>query len=216
MNALDESSFHASWPAKLFDRKPPYRVGALDRTERLDSNGPSDTIDRTAITRSNASGWHRYKNSLNKRKIKESTHRWYVLHVKGFLNTFYEQRLSELDADIVTIHLQQLGPTLFTEDWQYRQYISAVEILLVDTARLSWAKAIEWDQLKRNTASLPNSHATIARETDGLNPVEPVFHADLEEWHRITMLALSRELRVLLSLGSTLSSREPENKNRRS
>jgi len=111
MNALDESSFHASWPAK-----PPYRAGALDRTE------PPNTDNRTAITQNNASGWHRYKNSLNKRKIKESTHRWYVLHVKGFLNSFYEQRLSELDADIVTIHLQQLGPALFNQDWQYRQY----------------------------------------------------------------------------------------------
>jgi len=59
-----------------------------------------------------------------------------------------------------------------------------------------WAKSIEWSQLKQNTASLPNSHATIARETDGLNPVEPVFHASLEEWHRSSLLALSRELRV--------------------
>ena len=173
MNAVDESSFHT-----------------CERTTI------TDNADPTAITQSNASGWHRYKNSLIRRKIKGSIHRWYVLHAKAFLNSFYEQRLSELDADIVTIHLQQLGPALFKQDWQYKQYINAVEILLVDTAGLSWAKSIEWNQLKRNIASLPNSHATIARETDGLNPVEPVFNGNLEKWHRASLLALSCELRV--------------------
>ena len=66
MNAVDESSFHT-----------------CERTTI------TDNADPTAITQSNASGWHRYKNALTRRKVKESTHRWYVLHVKAFLSLHY-------------------------------------------------------------------------------------------------------------------------------
>ena len=173
MNAVHSSSFHA-----------------------CDHLKTKNTVDGTAITQNSASGWHRYKNSLVDRKIKESTHRWYVLHVKAFLSCFYEQQLSDLNAETVTIHLQQLGPARFRHDWQYLQYISAIEILLTDTAELHWAKTIEWEQLKKNIMSLDISHPTLARETDGSNPVDPTFNDTLNDWHKNSLLALSRELRV--------------------
>jgi hypothetical protein len=201
MNAVDNRSFHAN----IF-------------TKPHTPDGSDTSAHPTPITQNDASGWHRYKNSLTKRKIKHYFHRWYVLHVKAFLDCFPGQRLSDLDADTVTTHLQQLESTHFQHDWQLRQYISAIEILLVDTATLTWSKTIEWDQLKRNITSIPIDHPTIARETDGCNPVDPVFAASLNDGHRQSLLALCRELRVrryaikteknLLSLGSAVSARE--------
>lgn len=175
MNAVDNRSFHADSPVKA------------DRN--------ATKANPNSIALNNASGWHSYKISLTNRKIKSSVHRWYVLHVKAFLNYFTGMRLSDLNADTVNLHLQQLQPAQFQHDWQQRQYINAIEILLVDTAKLSWSGSIEWDQLKRNAASLPVNHPTIARETDGSNPVEPLFSSSLPEGHRNSLLALSRELR---------------------
>lgn len=153
-------------------------------------------VNLTSDSLNSPSGWHQYKSSLCFCEVKESAHRWYVLHVKKFLKYFNNQHLHELKPDAVSEHLQQLDPKLFREDWQHQQYIDAIEILLVHTAKLPWATNISWNQLKQAVSSIKINHPTLARETDGLKPIEPTFSADLPSCHSESLLEMSRELRT--------------------
>lgn len=153
------------------------------------------TTDRNPTWPNQASGWHRYKIDLQKAKIHDSAHRWYARHVKAFLASFNGKKLSDLSAKAVELHFKQLNPNQFPFDWQHLQYIEAIEILLTRTANLTWANDISWDECKLATYAITRKHATLARETDGINPVEPRFSGELTTPHRDSLVALSRILR---------------------
>jgi len=66
----------------------------------------------------NSSGWHKYKLALVDAHVREDLHRWYAQHIKQFLSCHAGFRISELSAEQVTLHLQQLDSLQFSEDWK--------------------------------------------------------------------------------------------------
>lgn len=156
----------------------------------------SSSIDTTYSYSRRPSGWHRYRKALLKAGVQEHLHRWYVLHVKSFLACFAGRRLTDLNSGDITDHLLSLNSLQFDSDWKHQQYIDAIHILISNTADLKWGKEVCWDDFTLAAVSLPLDHTTIARETDGINPVEPQFDRSLPESHKDSLLLLSKVLRL--------------------
>ena len=166
-------------------------------TMNFDSNDSrSSSIDTTNSYSSTPSGWHRYQKALVKAGVQEHLHRWYVIHVKTFLACFAGKRLTDLNAGDITDHFLSLNSLQFDTDWKHQQYIDAVHILISNTADLKWGNEVCWDDFTLVAISLPLDHTTIARETDGIKPVEPQFDQSLPESHKESLLLLSRVLRL--------------------
>lgn len=162
--------------------------------DTYDSRFPS--VDANKSYSSRSSGWHRYREALISAGVRDHLHRWYALHVKNFLACFAGKRISDLTAADVDEHLQKLDSLKFDSDWKHIQYIDAIQILMSSAADLAWVDDFTWDEFKLSAKSLDIDHATIARETDGSNPVEPQFSRSLPDKHRDSLLLLSSELRL--------------------
>jgi hypothetical protein len=50
-------------------------------------------------------------------------------------------------------------------DWQFRQVVDALEILLNRALALGWATGFDWAYWRSSARRLESSHATIARDT---------------------------------------------------
>ena len=165
------------------------------RNKATNNHHFSVTYDNPKATTS-ASGWHRYKLALCQTNIPENQHRWYVQHVKAFLEQHPGLRLTDMSADSVKLHLSQLSNLNFHHAWQQRQYVNAIEILLTSTAEIPWASEVPWKDLKSTLYSVDSSHSTLAREAIEGCPVEPVFSKDLPESHQASLKQLSLILRT--------------------
>jgi hypothetical protein len=75
-------------------------------------------------------------------------------------------RLKEHQASDLTDYLNALGRKSGMKDWQFRQTVEAIRILLVDMAGLDWAHSFDWDFWRESARSLQPSHPTVARDYD--------------------------------------------------
>jgi len=62
------------------------------------------------------------------------------------------------------IYLREKGRNPYLEDWQFKQMVVALKILFVEMVKTSWASGFAWDDWVVAADSLPNSHATVARD----------------------------------------------------
>ncbi|SDX71901.1 phage integrase N-terminal SAM-like domain-containing protein [Thiocapsa roseopersicina] len=92
-----------------------------------------------------------------------------------FLKDLKPTALSALSADQVTDFLQRMSARADLAEWQMRQIVDAVRLLLVDLAQVPAGKGVDWDYWWEGQRTLPPEHATIARSTamsaeDGAGP----------------------------------------------
>ena len=163
---------------------------------RSNYNTPEPPKDPDSGLRNNHSGWHRYKLALIDANVRGEFHPWYVRHVKRFLESFADQRLSDINSGQVKTHLESLDPLQFRDDWRHIQYINAVEILITDTAGIPWGTDFPWEQFKQDARSISIDHPTLARETNGIDAVEPEFSKELSASHIAVLSELARELKL--------------------
>ncbi|MCP4408751.1 MAG: integron integrase, partial [Gammaproteobacteria bacterium] len=110
--------------------------------------------------------WERYINILHHQGITEPSDRWYLLRAQAYIDAYPEARLKTHQASGLTKYLNALGRTSGLKDWQFRQAIDAIRILLVEVADLKWARAFDWDYWRESARSLQASHPTVARDYD--------------------------------------------------
>ncbi len=67
-------------------------------------------------------------------------------------------------ADDVSAYLGRAGRHRGLRDWQYRQLVDSLEVLLVDVLQLAWASRFDWDHWRDSARQLEARHPTIARE----------------------------------------------------
>ena len=96
--------------------------------------------------------------------IKPESARWYVRHAERYIKARSNARLVEHTAHDVENFLQSKGGQSRLEDWQYKQLVMSLKILFVDMVKPAWAKQFPWDEYIEHAESLPNSHATVARD----------------------------------------------------
>jgi len=93
-------------------------------------------------------------------------------------------------------HLESIDSLQFRDDWQHIQYIDAVEILINDTAGIPWGSEFPWEQYKQLARSIAIKHPTLARETNGIEIVEPEFSNELSTPHLMVLSELAREIKL--------------------
>jgi integron integrase len=112
------------------------------------------------------SRWDQYVDLLDRRRVPEKARRWYVARVEGFLKDLQPGSLGELTGDEITGYFQMVSSQGKLADWQFRQFVDAIQLLVVDLARLPVGGEIDWDYWKEAGRPLDAAHPTIARELE--------------------------------------------------
>jgi hypothetical protein len=111
------------------------------------------------------SNWDRYLDLLIRREVPAKSRQWYIRRVEDFLRDVKPTALSALTADQVTDDLRRMSARSDLADWQMRQSVDALRLLLVDLVQVPAGKGVDWDDWWEGQRTLPPEHATIARST---------------------------------------------------
>lgn len=106
------------------------------------------------------SNWDRYLDLLARKGVPENARRWYVRRVEDFLKEVRPESLSRLTEGEVTGYLQQVSSRSNLVDWQFRQLVDALQLLLVDLAQVHTGKMVDWDYWKAGGTALAPNHPT--------------------------------------------------------
>jgi hypothetical protein len=109
------------------------------------------------------SNWDRYLNLLARKGVPETMRPWYVRRVEEFLKDVRPESLSRLTEGDVTGYLQQVSSRSRLVDWQFRQVVDALQLLLVDLAQVPAGKGVDWDFWKAGGQVPAPDHPTLAR-----------------------------------------------------
>ncbi len=90
------------------------------------------------------SNWHRYHDTLVRAGVPQKYREWYVRHVQALIAAFPGKKLSDLHTKEIGQYLCSLQEQSL-EDWQLRQQVDAIRLLLVDTLQLGPAKQVDWN-----------------------------------------------------------------------
>ena len=108
--------------------------------------------------------WERYIEIIQNQGITKPFDRWYVIRAQAYIDVRPDLRLKAHQASDLTDYLNALGRKSGMKDWQFRQAVEAIRILLVDMAGLDWARAFDWEFWRESARSLQPSHPTVARD----------------------------------------------------
>jgi hypothetical protein len=108
---------------------------------------------------------------LAQERIPESARRWYLVRAQEFVAAMRPKRLGQLTADEITAFFPRHARERRLEDWQYRQMVEAVQLLLVRLGDCPGAKAVEWDFWTEVGQALPADHPT---RVGALTPAEAI------------------------------------------
>lgn len=90
--------------------------------------------------------------------------RWYVRHVEEYIKVHADLRLRRHSPRHVEQYLRDKGRHTRLRGWQFRQIIDALRILFVEMVQTPWAREFPWDDWVDAARSLPDDHATVARD----------------------------------------------------
>jgi integron integrase len=107
--------------------------------------------------------WEQYIEILKKFRIRANAIPWYRRHIEGFLSDHPEVRLRSHTAESVEKWLEQIGRNPKISDWQYRQKVDAVRILMGHFLKLPWCGSFDWAKWSAGAVALEKDHPTIAR-----------------------------------------------------
>lgn len=111
------------------------------------------------------SNWDRYLDLLAHRGVPEKFRRWYVRRVEDFLKAVRPGSLAGLSAEEVTGYLQEASSRPGLADWQVRQLVDALQLLLVDLAQVPAGRGVDWSYWKEAGRGLQADHPTIAKSS---------------------------------------------------
>jgi len=94
--------------------------------------------------------------------VPASARRWYVQRAEDFVATVRPKRLSEVSTAEITAFFPRYAREKQLNDWQFRQTVDALQLLLIDLAQSSAARAVDWDHLRESGRELQASHPTRA------------------------------------------------------
>jgi integron integrase len=110
------------------------------------------------------SRWDQYRELLVRKGVPQKAQRWYVARVEAFLKEMRPESLRELTREDITGYLQEVSSRRRLDDWQFRQLVDALQLLIVDLAQVPAGNAVDWDYWKEAVGPLEANHPTVARE----------------------------------------------------
>ena len=109
----------------------------------------SDQKIADAIPRRRENGspsrWDQYRALLLRKRIPEKAQRWYVARVEGFLKEVRPESLPALSKDQITAYFQEVSSRGELSEWQFRQMVDAIQLLIVELAGVRAGSEIDWD-----------------------------------------------------------------------
>ncbi len=102
--------------------------------------------------------WDRFVDRLSRCRITEKARHWYLTRAQDFVIWWHPRPLDEVTLQDASAYLDQLaGPGSPLKDWQVRQALGAIRLLLAEVCALGWAREFEdWDSLVTSQADTPN------------------------------------------------------------
>ncbi len=113
------------------------------------------------------SGWDRYLSVLERNRVSLKQRRWYVLRAEAFIDAVRPTRMGEVSVGQITSFLPRYAREQRLNEWQYRQTVEALQLLLVDLSQCRAATEVDWDFWKEAGRGLDGGHPTVAA---GLSP----------------------------------------------
>jgi integron integrase len=107
--------------------------------------------------------WTKYADLLKGFRISPKAIPWYRRHIERFLSDHPTTRLRSHTPETVESWLEQCGRNPHISDWQFRQKVDALRILMGHMLHMSWASGFDWDRWTSGSIALENDHPTIAR-----------------------------------------------------
>jgi len=114
-------------------------------------------------TMSESQFWDKFISKTASYNIKPESARWYVRHAEAYIKTFPDKRLLSHTAPDLASYLDEKGRNINISDWQFRQIVTALEILFSMIA-VNWHKTFPWEKYRIDSYSSPVYHATTAKE----------------------------------------------------
>ena len=111
----------------------------------------------------NPSGWDRYLSVLERNRIPVNQRRWYVLRAEAFIDAVRPTRMGEVSVGQITAFFPRYAREQGLNEWQYRQAMDTVQLLLVDLAQSKASREIDWDVVEEAGRALDAGHPTFAR-----------------------------------------------------
>jgi len=108
--------------------------------------------------------WDNYIDKTKCYGVSANAARWYVKQVEVYIKTHSSLRLAQHTDKEMEEYLQDLGRNNRIDDWQFKQAVDALKILFVDVICSPWSDKFPWEYWKESATSLPNTHATVARD----------------------------------------------------
>jgi len=110
------------------------------------------------------SRWQQYIHLLSLRKVPIEAQRYYVQHVEDLIRESEQTPLLNLRREVVEAFLRQRANNPRLEDWQVRQCVDAIRLLLEALAHAPVADEIDWSAWRYGSKALDSDHATLAAE----------------------------------------------------
>ena len=115
--------------------------------------------------------WDKYLEYILNHGVNPRVARWYIIRVEQYLKAFSNQRLVEHKPEDVVGYLEKLVGLDRIEAWQFRQIVDAIQNLFA-MLDVPWLADVDWQHYLDSSVSLPESHATIAREIPAKETIE--------------------------------------------
>lgn len=109
--------------------------------------------------------WERFISIVRERGARAPADRWYVHRAEQFEKFLRNTDLQTCTATDVNAYLPQLDQQGRLRDWQFRQAVDSLEILLAHVLKLPWAAEFDWAFWRNSARRLESSHPTIARRS---------------------------------------------------
>ncbi len=108
------------------------------------------------------SGWDQYLSVLERRRVPENQRQWYMRRAEAFVEAVKPARMGEVSAEQITAFFHDHAREQRLSEWQFRQMVDAVQLLLVDLSRSPGAAEVDWDYWKEAGKELATDHPTLA------------------------------------------------------
>ena len=108
--------------------------------------------------------WDNFISKTESYNVKADAAKWYVRFAEQYIKANANIRLAHHKPEQVEQYLKRKGRSPNLKDWQFIQIVESLKILFVDLVKTDWASSFAWDDWLGMARTLPDSHATLARD----------------------------------------------------
>lgn len=106
--------------------------------------------------------WDKYIEKTKSYKLKPGVDRWYVRHAEAYIKYHQGIKLVAHQPHHVESFFTYKSRQIRIKDWQFRQIVQAIELLLTNMVKNDWARDFPWQEWSDLSQALPSDHASYS------------------------------------------------------